>query len=158
MTIPSTPPPTRRRAPCMVLVAEDHDDTRLAQRLVLEHFGFAVTEARTGLDALAIALVSQPHIVLVDIVLPEIDGCELARMLRADTTTRAASLIATSAMGDSETRERALLAGCDTFLAKPIPPLQLIRIVQRYARGQIVRTYDFDPLEQAVAEPFNGGR
>ncbi|MGH2897447.1 MAG: response regulator [bacterium] len=150
MTTPGVVPtsPTRRRSPCMVLVAEDHDDTRVAQRLVLEHFGFAVTEARTGLDALAIALVTQPSIVLVDLVLPEIDGCELARMLRADPTTRNASLVALSAMGDQETRERALRAGCDEFVAKPVPPLALARLVQRYARGRAPRTYDFDPLER----------
>lgn len=148
----SAPPPTRRRHPCMVLVAEDHDDTRVAQRLVLEHFGFGVTEARTGLDALAVAQVSHPHIVLVDIVLPEIDGCELARMLRADVTTRSASLIALSAMGDSETRQRALDAGCDVFVAKPVPPLVLVRLVQRFARRRVSQAYDFDPMEREAGQ------
>lgn len=136
----------------MVLVAEDHDDTRVAQRLVLEHFGFGVTEARTGLDALAVAQVSHPNIVLIDIVLPEIDGCELARMLRADVTTRHASLIALSAVGDPETRKRALDAGCDVFVAKPVPPLVLVRLVQRFARRRTTRAYDFDPMEREAGQ------
>ena len=115
-------PRTRRRSPCRVLIADDHDDSRLTQRLVLEHFGFAVTEAQNGLDALAIALASHPHIILIDVIMPEVDGCQLARMLRADPATRNTSLVAVSAMADPETRERALLAGCDEFVTKPVPP------------------------------------
>ena len=140
--------PTRRRSPCMVLIADDHDESRRTQRLVLEHFGFAVTEAQNGLDALAIALASHPSIILIDVILPEVDGCELARMLRADPATRHASLLAVSAMSDPETRERALRAGCDEFVAKPVPPLQLVRLIQGYARRRVHRTYDFDPIER----------
>jgi CheY-like chemotaxis protein len=78
-------------------VADDHDDLREAVRLVLEYFGFAVHTAATGLDALALAQVTRPRILLLDMVLPAIDGEHLARMLRADPTTRDAALIATSA-------------------------------------------------------------
>ena len=148
MTANEPRPPTRRRAPCVVLIVDDHDESRITQRLVLEHFGFAVTEAQNGLDGLAVALASQPSIVLIDVILPEVDGCELARMLRADSTTRNAALIAISAMADPETRDRALRAGCDEFITKPVPPLQLVRVIQRYARrGTAARTYDFDPME-----------
>jgi CheY-like chemotaxis protein len=127
---------TRRRAPCVVLVAEDHDDTRMAQRIVLEAFGFVVKEARTGLDALAIALASRPRIVLLDLVLPEIDGPQLARMLRADPTTRSAALLAVSASSSPEARQAALSAGCDDFVAKPVPPLCLVRMVRRHIRKE----------------------
>jgi CheY-like chemotaxis protein len=127
---------TRRRAPCVVLVAEDHDDTRIAERIVLEAFGFVVKEARTGLDALAIAQVSRPRIVLLDLVLPEIDGPQLARMLRADPTTRSAALLAVSASGNPEARHVALSAGCDDFVAKPVPPLCLVRMIRRHIRKE----------------------
>ena len=149
MTALKAPPRrTRRRSPCLVLIADDHDESRLTQRLVLEHFGFAVTEAQNGLDALAIALASHPNIILIDVIMPEVDGCELARMLRADPATRRASLVAVSAMSDPETRERALCAGCDEFVTKPVPPLQLVRLIQKYARRRASRTYDFDPMER----------
>ena len=126
----------RRRAPCVVLIAEDHDDTRMAERIVLEAFGFVVKEARTGLDALAIAQASRPRIVLIDLVLPEIDGPQLARMLRADPTTRDAALLAVSASGSPEAKQSALNAGCDAFVAKPIPPLLLVRMVRRHVRRE----------------------
>jgi two-component system cell cycle response regulator DivK len=126
----------RRRAPCIVLVAEDHDDTRIAERIVLEAFGFVVKEARTGLDALAIAQASRPRIVLLDLVLPEIDGPQLARMLRADPTTRDAALLAVSALTNPEAQQAALSAGCDAFVAKPVSPLALVRMVRLHVRRE----------------------
>jgi len=137
--------PTRRRLPCSVLVVDDHDEVRGALRLVLEHFGFAVRDAASGLDALALAQASPPRIVLLDMVLPEIDGLLLARMLRADPMTRHAALVATSA--SPETRTEALNAGCDEFLVKPIEPLQLVATVRAYARRR--PGYDLDPLDES---------
>jgi CheY-like chemotaxis protein len=128
----------RRRAPCVVLVADDHDDSRIAERIVLEAFGFVVKEARTGLDALAIALASRPRIILLDLVLPEIDGRQLARMLRADPITRDAALLAVSASTSPEARQDALSAGCDAFVAKPVPPLFLVRMVRLHIRRDVV--------------------
>jgi len=142
--------PARRRTPCTVLVVDDHDESRLTERLVLEYFGFVVTEARNGLDALAIAQANHPRIVLLDIILPEIDGRQLARMLRADPSTRHAALLAVSALSGPEERERAIMAGCDEFISKPVPPLHLVRMVRLYARRDERlhhRAYDFDPLE-----------
>ena len=139
----------RRRLPCSVLVADDHDELRDAVRLVLEYFGFAVHTAATGLDALALAQVTRPRIVLLDMVLPAIDGEHLARMLRADPTTREAALIAMSA--SHSLRAAAISAGCDTFVGKPTPPMRLVSTVRYYARHPRPR-YDFDPIE--ASGPF----
>lgn len=148
MTAPRSPDrkpaKARRRLPCSVLVADDHDDLRDAVRLVLEYFGFAVHTAATGLDALAIAQATRPQILLLDMVLPGIDGEQLARMLRADPATRDAALIATSA--SHSLRAAAMSAGCDTFVGKPIPPMRLVSTVRYYARHPRQR-YDFDPIE-----------
>ncbi len=153
MTTPRSPErgatPARRRLPCTILVADDHDDLREAVRLVLEYFGFAVHTAATGLDALAIAQATRPRILLLDMVLPAIDGEHLARMLRADPTTRDVALIATSA--SHSLRAAAMDAGCDTFVDKPIPPMRLVSTVRYYARHPRSR-YDFDPIEPT--DPF----
>src|SRR4051794_23316346 len=115
--------PTRRRTPCTVLVVDDHEEARHSARVVLEHFGFVVREACTGLGALVIAQITQPRVILLDVVLPEIDGPQLARMLRADPTVSGTAIIAMSAIDDVENRARSLAAGCDEFLAKPIAPV-----------------------------------
>ena len=139
----------RRRCPCTILVADDHEDLRDAVRLVLEYYGFAVHTAATGLDALAMAQATRPRIVLLDMVLPEIDGEHLARMLRADPTTRDAALIATSA--SHSLRSAAMNADCDTFVGKPVPPMRLISTVRYYARNPRSK-YGFDPIEPS--DPF----
>jgi len=140
----------RRRLPCSVLVADDHEELCDAVRLVLEYFGFAVHTAATGLDALALAQATRPRILLLDMVLPAIDGEQLAQMLRADPTTRDAALIATSA--SHSLRAAALRAGCDTFVGKPIAPMRLVSTVRYYARHPRSR-YDFDPIEPS--DPFS---
>jgi CheY-like chemotaxis protein len=126
--------PARRRAPCTVLVVDDDDTTRLAVRVVLEHHGFVVREASRGLEALALAQMSRPRVVLLDLVLPEIDGPQLAEMLRRDPAMCDAALIAVSASADDEDRRRALDAGCNEFLYKPMTPASLAGAIIRQAR------------------------
>ena len=113
---------------------DDHEETRVTERLVLEHFGFAVTEARTGLEALALAQADRPEVVLLDIELPAIDGRELARMFRADPAMRDSALVAVSAMEEPEARASALAAGMDAYVTKPVPPLDLVGLVRACAR------------------------
>jgi two-component system, sensor histidine kinase and response regulator len=123
---------TRRRSPCTVLVVDDYDEGRASQRLLLESLGFIVHESRSGLEALASAQASAPDIVLLDLVLPEIDGLQLARMIRADPVIRHAVLVAVSASENEIDREQALGAGCDAFLCKPLSPKALLREIRRH--------------------------
>jgi len=117
-----------------VLLVEDHDDIRAAERLVLEQAGYVVAEASTGLDGLALAMATLPRVVLLDMVLPGIDGAQLARMLRADPAARTLALLGMSASCAPEDRASALHAGCDAFLSKPFSPLQLLSLVDRLMR------------------------
>ena len=114
-----------------VLLVEDHDDTRLAERFVLERCGYEVVEARTGFDGLALSLAAHPQLILLDMVLPGIDGEQLARMLRADRASRVV-LVALSASDEPDMRARALRAGCNEFVAKPVSPVDLAAVVGRY--------------------------
>ncbi len=143
--------PVRRRLPCTVLVADDSDSVRQAMCLVLEYHGFAVRGAANGLDALALAQANRPRIVLLDLVLPDIDGAQLARMLRADPMTCHAVLVGTSASASAEARAEAMRAGCDTFVEQPVPPRKLLATIRAYAR--LGRTYDFDPLDEDAVSP-----
>jgi CheY-like chemotaxis protein len=123
----------RRRSPCTVLVVDDYDEGRATERLMLESLGFIVHESRSGLEALAIAQASPPDVVLLDLVLPEIDGLQLARMMRADPVIQNAVLVAVSASGNDVDRENALHAGCDAFLRKPLSPQALLGEIRRHA-------------------------
>ena len=123
--------PPRRDGP-LVLVADDHDDSRDIARMVLESAGYRVTEATTGLEALAIANVLHPAIVLLDVVMPDLDGWATARRLRADPNTCGAKIIALTALTGANYREESLAAGCDELLTKPIHPRALLAALERH--------------------------
>src|SRR3954467_6184036 len=81
-----------------ILIAEDHPDSREALRALLEAFGYRILVAVDGREALQIALAEQPDLVLMDIMMPEMDGFEATRTLRRDARTANMPIIAVTAM------------------------------------------------------------
>ncbi|HSL85280.1 MAG TPA: response regulator, partial [Thermoanaerobaculia bacterium] len=86
--------------------------------------------AEDGLKAVEIAASERPDLVLMDLTLPEIDGWEATRRLRADDRTRGIKIIALTAHALEAERDRALEAGCDEVVTKPVPPNELERVVR----------------------------
>lgn len=124
---PATAPQGGNHAATILLV-EDHLDSREALCALLEAFGFTVVEARNGLEALELARSSPPDLVLMDIMMPELDGFEATRRLRGFPETRQIPIITLTAMEGA--RAKALEAGADDFLAKPINSGQLLEKVK----------------------------
>ena len=115
-----------------VLIVEDDPAIREIVTVVVgEEVGVPVAIARDGAEALARAREVRPAVVLLDLMLPETDGFEVARQLRADPNTRHAWIIAISAGGAAMT-SAALNAGCDEFLPKPF---ELEDLVERVIVG-----------------------
>jgi CheY-like chemotaxis protein len=117
--------PRRSRVP-LVLVADDHEDSRVIARLVLETAGWRVLEACTGTETLRLVREERPDALLLDIVMPEINGWEVARQLRADERCRSTIIIALTALAGSYDREQSFAAGCDDLLTKPVHPRTLL--------------------------------
>ena len=103
-----------------VLIVEDNELNRDVLSRRLERRGFEVLMASDGTRGLALAAAAGPDLILMDLGLPEIDGWECARRLKASGTTRAIPIIALSAHAMVGDREKALDAGCDEFDTKPI--------------------------------------
>jgi CheY-like chemotaxis protein len=101
-----------------ILLAEDHPDSREALGALLEAFGFHVLLAVDGVEAVAIARRNQPNLILMDVMMPTVDGLEATRRLRAFPETRSIPIITLTAL--DQAREKALEAGANDFLAKPI--------------------------------------
>jgi CheY-like chemotaxis protein len=114
----------------IILVAEDHLDSRDALRALLEAFGFRVLVAVNGRQAVEMATMDHPDLVLMDIMMPEMDGFEATRALRGDARTANMPLIAVTAMEGAQ--QLALQAGADDFVRKPVDIRGLIAKVHRY--------------------------
>ena len=106
------------QTPPSILVAEDNPDSRDALRALLEAYGFQVVEAINGEEAVKQALLRRPDLILMDIMMPLMDGLEATRRLRGDPQMREVPIVALTAMAGS--RELAMSAGCTDYLTKPI--------------------------------------
>jgi len=108
-----------------VVVIEDHPDTADLMREILRDAGHDVRVAHTGNDGIAAARALQAEVVLCDLGLPDIDGYEVARTLRADASTAHARLVALTGFDGEEELRMAREAGFDRHVVKPIDPFQL---------------------------------
>jgi CheY-like chemotaxis protein len=110
-----------------VLVVEDNRDTAETLRSLLEVCGFEVSVAHTSQEGIAAAREHRPHIVLCDIGLPDGDGYTVGSVLRQSSYTIDARLIAVTGHGEPLDRCKALAAGFDQHLVKPVDPRELLR-------------------------------
>jgi two-component system cell cycle response regulator DivK len=118
-----------------VLVVEDNDKNLKLARDVLEYAGFTVEVATTGEDAVKQALHSVPDLILMDLQLPGIDGHEALAQLRAHPDTRAVPVVALTASAMPMDRDKALSAGFDGFLEKPIKVREFPDQVRQHLRN-----------------------
>ena len=112
-----------------VLIAEDDPDIRLAVRGLLEGQGYICSEAGDGREAVDIARQHPPRLVLLDLMMPGLDGFSAAEQLRADPRTRGVAIHCLSALDFPAARRAARQAGCEVFLTKPIDPEGLLDVV-----------------------------
>jgi two-component system cell cycle response regulator DivK len=118
-----------------VLVVEDNERNMKLFREVLEFSGYRTLEAQTGERAVALTTEHRPDLVLMDIHLPDIDGVEALRILRADERTASIPVLALTAQAMEGDRERFLADGFDGYLSKPVNIADLLDAVRRYCEG-----------------------
>jgi CheY-like chemotaxis protein len=104
----------------LVLIVEDDEDSAEALGEVLIHLGHRVLKAASASRAIELLDESTPNVVLLDLGLPDEDGCTLATAIRARLGTAAVRLVALTGFSGIEARERARIAGFDAFLTKPV--------------------------------------
>jgi two-component system cell cycle response regulator DivK len=103
-----------------ILVVDDNAQNLKLARVLLTIEGYEVRTAVDAEDALVVLDTFTPRLILMDIQLPGMDGLELTRRLKADRTRRGIKVVALTAYAMKGDEERALAAGCDGYLAKPI--------------------------------------
>jgi len=109
-----------------ILLVEDNEMNRdmLSRRLARR--GFNVVVALDGTSGAALAVAERPDLILMDLSLPDIDGCEATRLIRADTATASIPVIALTAHAMETDRRRAIEAGCQDYDTKPVDLARLL--------------------------------
>lgn len=108
-----------QRAPLLLLV-EDHDDTRELYRYVLEKCGYRIIEARDGEEAISMASAALPDLILMDSILPRVDGVMAAIRIRQIAALHDVPIVFVSGQAEARRQTEALAAGGDEFLVKPV--------------------------------------
>ena len=123
---------TTASGPKTVLIVEDNAlNLRFFSDLLGLH-GYSTLTTSLGRAAVQLALRHKPHLIVLDIQLPDISGMDVARQLKADEETRAIPIIAVTAFAMSNDRVKILASGCEDYLAKPFRGSELIRLVELY--------------------------
>ena len=116
-----------------VLLAEDEPNIVEPLTFLLERAGFDVAVETDGRKALNAALADTPDVMILDVMLPELDGYEILRRLRADRRAEALPVLVLTAKGQREDRETALDCGADLFITKPFAIADIVKAVEQLA-------------------------
>ncbi len=139
----------------VVLVVDDEERNVKLLETLLHADGHATLAARNGNEALAIAAAEKPDLILLDVMMPDMDGFETVERLKADPGTRQVPVIMVTALDDRESKLRALEAGAEEFLSKPIDRADLTVRVRNLLRlkeyGDLLANHNL-LLEQEVRE------
>ena len=125
-----------------ILVADDHSDTRRVVRWMLEQKGYAVIEAADGQQAVATAMSHRPDLILMDLLMPVVDGFDAVRRLREHEELRGVPVIVMTARDAATSRDRADGLGCNQYLSKPLDFLRLNVIIEKLLGGVPPRPSD----------------
>ena len=112
-----------------ILVAEDEPSIVISLEFLLRGAGHEVTVARNGSDALALAGKLRPDLVVLDVMLPVVDGFEVCRRIRANSATRDTRILMLTARGRQSEMDKGLAAGADAYLTKPFATRELVETV-----------------------------
>ena len=115
-----------------ILVIEDNENNLYLMRFMLEKNGYQVIEVREGIAGVEMALKEKPDLVIMDIQLPDINGLEATRRIRAAEKEAKMSIVAVTSYAMVGDKEKALAAGCTGYIEKPINPVTFIGTIQKF--------------------------
>lgn len=119
-----------------VLIVEDNELNRRLYRNGLEYHGFTTLETDRAANVLDLLRTHRPDAVLMDIQLPETSGLEATRWIKSDRELHTIPVIAVSAFGIPPDNEILRAAGCDAYLAKPVPIEELVQVIRCHVRSR----------------------
>ena len=133
----------------LILVVDDHPTSRVTAATLLAVEGYQVLEAESGSSALSMVVETKPDLLLLDVMMPGMDGFEVCRRLKQDERTRLVPIIFVTALNDRRSRIKGIEAGGDDFLTKPFDRLELTARVKSLIRQKRLNE-DLDHAEQVL--------
>jgi DNA-binding response OmpR family regulator len=119
-----------------VLIADDEEDIKLFTKLYLESRGYDVVTAFDGLDTVSAVELEHPDVILLDVMMPVLDGYEVAQRLRANERTAEIPIIMLSAAGQLDSIRRGMQAGAQHYVVKPFEPKELEQLISEVLLAQ----------------------
>ncbi len=119
----------------LILIVEDEPKSLKLVRDLLQASGYKTIEATDGKQGVDLAKAKKPDLILMDIQMPEMDGLEATRILKADATTRNIPVLALTAYAMKDDEERIFQAGCDGYITKPFDIKELLKTIAEYLWG-----------------------
>ncbi|MBE9127991.1 HD domain-containing phosphohydrolase [Coleofasciculus sp. LEGE 07081] len=132
-----------------ILVVDDHSSSRMTAAALLSVEGYEVLEAESGTVALDLVVKANPDLILLDVMMPGMDGFEVCRRLKADEQTRLIPVVFITALSDRRSRIAGIEVGGDDFLSKPFDRLELSARVKSLVRQKRLNE-DLDHAEQVL--------
>jgi DNA-binding response OmpR family regulator len=114
-----------------ILLADDEEDIKAVITLFLESKGYQIITAFDGLAALDLARSESPDLILLDVMMPVVNGFDVCTRLKADEDTRDIPVVMLSAMAQSESVDKGLAAGAVDYVVKPFDPARLEEVIAR---------------------------
>ena len=115
-----------------ILLVDDTETVLLFEKMMLKGCGYELVTARDGSQALEIVGNSPPDLILLDIMMPVLNGIETCRRLKGDPKTKDIPVLMVTTKGEPEMVEQAFTAGCNDYLTKPIDKIELLSKVKTY--------------------------
>ncbi len=115
-----------------ILIVDDEKVTVKLAKTLFERHGFNVLTAYDGSEALRVAESGRPDLILLDVMLPELDGFEVCRRLRSQTTFEKTPILMFTARGLMEDREKGKELGADEYIVKPFQGSELVEIIKKH--------------------------
>ena len=115
-----------------ILLVDNNPDTLKILTVILQGEGYAIDTATDGEAALSRVDQQPPQIILLDLMLPKLNGVDVCQRLKKNTTTRHIPVIIMTAKSNDEAKKGAVMAGADSYLLKPFDPAELVEQVKKF--------------------------
>ncbi|MEW6674414.1 MAG: response regulator [Nitrospirota bacterium] len=140
-----------KKDPKKILIVDDNRDSRELIVKILKGRGYQIIEAIDGEEALEKAVTERPALILMDISIPKIDGYEVTRRLKSKEEFKDILVVALTAHAMRGDREKALEAGCEGYISKPINVRELPELIKSYLKGkwESILNHRFDKPQES---------